>query len=126
MRMQSFIATIIITFLLTTTASFAANRLVLSDKSYGLVTFGSELKQIEEKLGEKATGDTGDKGCDDVNFRSIPGISFMVENGMVTRADVRSPQIENVLKIKLGTSLAEVKRRYPDVGQLALHEALRL
>jgi hypothetical protein len=39
----------------------------------------------------------------------------MVEDGVITRADAISPQIQNKLQISIGTSLAEVKRCYPDV-----------
>jgi hypothetical protein len=113
--MKKLISTTIISFLLAATTSLAANNLVLSDKSYGLVIFGGNLKAIERKVGEKAKGDTGDSGCDFVTFRRYPGIKFMVEGGIVTRADVTSPKIQNKLRIRIGTSLEEVKRRYPAV-----------
>ena len=115
MKMKKLITTIIISFLLTVTNSFAADNLVLSDKSYGLVTFGGKLKAIEKKVGEKAKGETGDKWCDFVTFKKYPEIKFMVEEGIVTRADALSPQIQNKLQIRIGTSMEEVKRRYQQV-----------
>jgi len=39
----------------------------------------------------------------------------MVEDGIISRADATSPQIHNELQIRIGTSLEEVKRRYPAV-----------
>ena len=105
----------IISFLLAANTSLAAERLVLTDKSYGLVNFGGKLNAIEKKVGEKAKGQTGDKGCDIVAFKKYPGIKFMVEDDIVTRADAISPQIRNKLQIRIGTSMEEVKRRYPKV-----------
>jgi hypothetical protein len=113
--MKKLITTIIVSFLLAVTNSFAADNLVLSDKSYGLVSFGGKLKAIEKKVGEKAKGKTGDKGCDFVTFKKYPEIKFMVEDGIVTRADALSPQIQNKLQIRIGTSIEEVKRRYSHV-----------
>jgi hypothetical protein len=113
--MKILISTAFVTFLFTVTSSLAAERLVLTDKSYGIVTYGSKLKAIEKQLGEAAKGETGDKECDFVKFDKLPGINFMVENGIITRADVESPQIQNKLQIRIGTSIAEVKHRYPKV-----------
>jgi len=115
MKMKKLLTTIISSFLLVATTSLAADSLVLTDKSYGLVTFGGKLKAIEKKVGDKAKVDTGDKGCDFVTFKKYPGIKFMVENGITTRADALSPQIQNKLQIRIGTSMEEVKRRYPAV-----------
>lgn len=113
--MKEIISTTIFCFLLSSVTSLAADSLVLSEKSYGPVTFGSSLKKIEKRVGEIATGETGNKGCDFVTFKKFPGIKFMVEDGIVTRADAVLPGIKNKLEIKKGTSLEEVKRRYPEV-----------
>jgi len=88
---------------------------VLTDQSYGIVRFGSKLVEVEKKLGERAKGQTGDQGCDFVTFKRYPGIKFMVEKGILTRADVTDSSIPNSLGIKIGTTLDEVKRRYPKV-----------
>ena len=89
--------------------------LVLTDKSYGAVTFGGKLATLEKTIGEQAKGETGDKGCDFVTFKKYPGIKFMVEDGIISRADATSPQIQNKPQIRIGTSLEEVKRRFPAV-----------
>lgn len=115
MKMKKLITAIIVSFLLAVTNSFAAENLVLTDKSYGPVTFGSKLKAVEKQIGEKAKSETGEEGCDFVTFKKLPGIMFMVEDGTVTRADVMSPEIENTLRIRIGTPLDEVKRRFPNV-----------
>jgi hypothetical protein len=94
---------------------FGKDRTVLTDESYGIVRFGSKLAEVEKKLGEKAKGQTGDQGCDFVTFKKYPSVKFMVEKGIVTRADVTDSSIPNALGIKIGTTLDEVKRRYPKV-----------
>jgi len=94
---------------------FGEDRIVLTDQSYGIVLFGGKLVEVEKKLAEKAKGHSGDQGCDFVTFKKYPGIKFMVEKGIVTRADVTDSSILNVRSIKIGTTLDEVKRRYPKV-----------
>ena len=39
---------------------FADSQLVLTDRSYGIIQFGSKLLEIETKLSEKAKTETGD------------------------------------------------------------------
>jgi hypothetical protein len=115
MIMKKLIPAMIISYLLAATTSLATERFVLTDKSYGLVNFGGKLEAIVKKVGEKAKGETDDRECDFVTFKKYPGIKFMVEDGIVTRADAISPQIQNKLQIRIGTSMEEVKRRYPTV-----------
>lgn len=95
--------------------AFGDGRTALTDQSYGIIQFGSKLIEIEATLGEKAKGETGDLGCDFVTFKKYPGIKFMIEDGVVTRADIMDISISNNLKIKIGMALNEVKKRYPNV-----------
>ncbi len=94
---------------------FGRDQTILTDESYGIVRFGSKLVDVEKKLGEKAKGQTGDQGCDFVTFKKYPGVKFMVEKSIVTRADLTDSSIPNALGIKIGTTLDEVKRRYPKI-----------
>jgi len=94
---------------------FGEDRTVLTDQSYGIVRFGSKLVEVEKKLAEKAKRHTGDQGCDFVTFKKYPGVKFMVEKGIVTRADATDSSIHNALGIKIGTTLDEVKQRHPKV-----------
>ncbi len=96
---------------------FGEERTVLTDQSYGIVRFGSKLPEIEKKLAENAKGQSRDQECDCyfVTFKKYPGVKFMVEEGIVTRADVTDSSIPNALGIKIGTTLDQVKRRYPKV-----------
>lgn len=105
----------LVSLLIASSNGLAKDGLLLTDESYGIVRFGSKLTEAEKKLGEKAKGHTGDQGCDFVTFKKYPGVKFMVEKGIVTRADVTDSSIPNALGIKIGTTLDEVKRRYPKV-----------
>ena len=105
----------LVSLLIASSNGLAKDGLVLTNESYGILRFGSKLTEVEKKLGEKAKGHTGDQGCDFVTFKKYPGVKFMVEKGIVTRADVTDSSIPNALGIKIGTTLDEVKRRYPKV-----------
>jgi uncharacterized protein len=85
---------------------------VLSSYGYGAVTFGESLEMAEKKLGQKAIknttmDDVEVRGCSYVKFTAYPHADFMVEKGIVTRADV-SEKATNALKLKVGTSLLNV------------------
>lgn len=69
---------------------------------------------IEKRLGEKAKFSNDDHSCDFVQFRRYPKVWFMVEEGVLTRADT-DPGIPNVLGVSVGTTLKEIKRKYPTV-----------
>jgi len=103
----------LVTVLVICSSSQAGDRPVLSDSSYGVIRFGANLSAVESRLKEKAKSDTGEFDCNFVTFRKYPGIMFMVEKGLITRADVASKIIPNIQRIKIGTPLAEVKERYP-------------
>ena len=94
---------------------FAATTPVLRDDSFGAIRFGEKLTTAEKNLGEKASSETISPGCDYALFKSYPKVRFMVVNQIVTRADVSTPDIPTSLGISIGTSLADIKRRYPQV-----------
>jgi hypothetical protein len=100
---------------LTISINFAnASEPILGLESYGTVKFGSPILDVEKTLGEKGTRESGEVGCDYIRFKRYPKVSFMVEDGIVTRADVEKG-VPNTLKIPVGTSLADVKKKYPKV-----------
>lgn len=98
-----------------TSYGFCKDRLMLTDHAYGIVVFGDKLVDVERKLGEKVKGYPDNEDCDYVTFKKYPGIKFMVERRIVTRADITDSSIPNALGIKIGKTLQEVKRRYPKV-----------
>jgi hypothetical protein len=93
----------------------------LTDRSYGPINFGEKLADVEIRIGERPRAETGDSDCDYVTFSKFPGVRFMIERGVVTRADVAGAEIPNSLGIEIGTTLVEVKRRYPKVVVQAHH-----
>lgn len=93
----------------------APKEAVLSWDGYGPVSFGARLQDVENKLGPAAGPKLADKSaCGYTRFSSLPRVSFMVENGVVTRAEVE-PGAPNVLGVEVGASLAEVKAKHANV-----------
>lgn len=87
--------------------------LVLSTDSYGPVKFGARLAKVENTVGSKALElGAKDPACHSVRFASLPGIRFMVENGIVTRADAE-PGVANALGLTPGDTLATATERHP-------------
>jgi hypothetical protein len=105
---------IIITAAIILTAQARSEEPVLSSIAYGKITFGDWLEKVELDLNVKAKPETWDKDCDYVTFAIYPLVNFMVEDGIITRADVVGG-IPNELGISVGTPFSEVIRRYPYV-----------
>ena len=101
--------------ILATLAVTTRSRRVLCPEGYGLVRFGSQLLDIEKKLGERAepAESERDADCGFATFPAYPGMRFMVEQGVVTRGDALDATIPNSLGIALGTSYGVVTQRFP-------------
>ena len=84
----------------------------LSQERMGQVVFGASLKSVEDVLGEDVSNQVRDSECSMVSFKAYPGTLFMVEGGIVTRADVAA-DVPNVLGIKVGDSRESVLGKYP-------------
>jgi hypothetical protein len=93
-----------------------AGTLVLSPNGYGDVQFGRSLAAAERKAKQVATPKKRERGCAFVQFSKYPGVQFMVEEGLVTRADAES-SVKNSAGVSVGMSLLQVK---------ALHPAIRI
>jgi hypothetical protein len=87
---------------------------ILTLDGFGEVKFGSKLLKVEKALGEKSVRENNEAGCDYVTFKQYPGVRFMVEDGIVTRADANK-SITNSLEITIGTPLEDVKKKFPAV-----------
>jgi hypothetical protein len=98
----------------------SATAQVLSPQGYGMVSFGHRLADIERAVGERAQPQVRVESCDFVRFRRYPGISFMVEDGTVTRADAAG-NVRNSASISVGAPLSVVARRYP-AGRIEPHK----
>jgi hypothetical protein len=84
----------------------------LSWSGYGPVRFGAPLSEVEKLLKEQSERDTGEPTCDYAYFKQFPTLAFMVEKGVITRADA-DPWIANSLDLALGAQLDEVRKKYP-------------
>ena len=61
---------------------------VLSPTGYGPIKFGARLDDIEKAIGPRLDPERPlDPGCGYVRFKTLPGVRFMVEGGIITRAD---------------------------------------
>jgi len=88
--------------------------LVLRSTGAGAVAFGTSLADTELMIGAKASGPITDAACRYVEFSSMPGLRFTVENGVITRADA-GPGVRNALGVQLGDATDSVVSLYPDV-----------
>ncbi len=87
---------------------------VLTDRGYGVVKYGDSLQDAERALGKKAETAPGDGECYYVTFKDYPGVSFMIEDGKIVRADAENARLKNSLGIAIGAPLAEVLKSHPE------------
>ena len=90
--------------------SFAAGG-VLSPEGYGSVRFGMKIEDVEAALKQRATESYTKTGCDYAEFKKYPGLRFMIEDGVVTRADARKG-VKNSAAVSEGMSLEAVRARF--------------
>jgi len=90
---------------------------MLTYSGYGAVRFGMRLAEAESALGEKSKPqdrDTANDPCRYVIFDKYAGVSFMLENDRIVRADLDRPAI-NILGLTFGMKLSYVREHYPQV-----------
>lgn len=90
----------------------SAGELVLGPKHFGKVKFGERIEVVERLLGQHAEPKLRVPECDFVTFRHFPNARFMVENGIISRADSKGP-ISTETKVKLGMTLGQAKLAEP-------------
>lgn len=108
------IALLLLLFIASATAS--AEEPVLSATGYGAIKFGAQLSDVEKMVSEQVEkpSDEDEAACRYVQFKAYPETDFMVEDGVITRAEV-SEKAENNLNISVGWRLEKVKEKYPSV-----------
>lgn len=88
---------------------------VLSTQGYGPVRFGAKLSDVEKILGEQGKPPGArDPACSTVRFDKLSGVRFMVEDGVVTRADADAGTL-NELGIAVGETLEQARKKYPAI-----------
>lgn len=70
--------------------STMASSQTLSPDGYGKIQFGQRLDAVERHLDQRATPRPSDPACSMVAFKRYPQVRFMVEQGVITRADART------------------------------------
>jgi hypothetical protein len=101
--------------ILAAVAGCATSPVVLRSTGAGAVAFGTSLAETELMVGSKASGSSTDAACRYVEFSSLPGLRFTVENGVVTRADA-GPGVRNELGVQLGDTTESVLSLYPGLS----------
>ena len=85
---------------------------VVSATGYGRIHFGERLSTVETRLKQRGSGPVLNPDCYYVSFPAYPGAQFMVEGDIITRVDFDA-LVDNEAGIQAGTTIEEVKRRYP-------------
>lgn len=94
---------------------------VLSPTGYGPIKFGARLDDIEKAIGPRLDPERPlDPGCGYVRFKTLPGVRFMVEGGIITRADAEAG-VSNTLNIEVGASLDSIRKARPE-ARIAPHK----
>ena len=96
---------------LTSATAIAAGE-ALSPQGYGQVRFGMKVRDVEAVLNQRTTEPYNQVGCDYAEFKKYPGLRFMVEDGVVTRADAREG-VKNSANVIVGMTLKRIQARYP-------------
>jgi len=93
----------------------------LSAAGVGGIRFGMTLAQAEQAAGAKASLPAPfDPACSMVRFPTLPKLRFMVEQGVVTRADAEAG-VENALGLAVGDTVAQVRAAHP-AAQFTAHK----
>ena len=93
-------------------ACATAHAQTLSPDGYGKIRFGERLATAEKRLGQRARPRPLDPDCSIVRFKRYPRVSFMVEQGRITRADATTI-VPNSAGVTAGMQPEEVLRRHP-------------
>jgi hypothetical protein len=86
----------------------------LSPEGYGVIRFGMTLAAGEKAVGQRTRERRSQESCQYVSFRKLPGIYFMVEKGVVVRADT-DKNLRNSLGARIGMDIRQIAARHPEV-----------
>ena len=90
---------------------------VLTYSGYGAVRFGMPLAEAERAVGQPSKPEdpgAANESCHYVVFPRYHGVSFMLEDGRVVRADL-DHTARNILGLAVGMKLSYVRAHYPGV-----------
>jgi hypothetical protein len=94
----------------------------LTATAYGQIVFGERLEVIEARLNERvrAVIDSDETHCRLVEFKAYPRVVFMVEEGLVTRAETATP-VPTSVGFTVGAPIDAIKKKVPSV-QIEPHQ----
>ena len=92
--------------------STTASSQMLSPDGYGKIQFGQRLDQVERHLGQRAAPRPADPACSMVASKRYPQVRFMVEQGVITRADAKTI-VRNSAGITARMSVRDARRHRP-------------
>jgi hypothetical protein len=87
---------------------------LLTSHRYGAIDFGVSLADTEAKLLQTAEPEIDNEDCSYITFAMYPDIRFMVEKGIVTRADA-GETIANSTGFSIGANSADLKEANPEL-----------
>ena len=88
----------------------------LTTHGYGAIAFGDKLAAVEVRLKQKARAadQLQEPSCRFVAFGAYPGLIFMVEDGVITRADMNDgAKVRTELGVTMGDAFAGLPARFP-------------
>ncbi len=103
-----------VTLLAVLPAAPGAQAPVLTFEGYGAIRFGMSVPEARQAAGGKAH-DLASQECHYATFSRYTHARFMVEAGRITRVETDKAAV-NALGLKIGMTLEEVRRRYPDAS----------
>ncbi len=97
-------------------AGCLADNWTITADGYGPVHAGMSIKEAEALLKTKLQADGGGMPMPECDFvrpkRGHQGVSFMVENGVITHAEVHDRYIATDSGVRVGDSAAKLKKIY--------------
>ena len=85
----------------------------MREESVGPVKIGMSLNQLRAVLNEKLVGEeSGTEGCYYVHARGHDHISFMIEDGKVSRIDIEAPGFATLTGVQVGNSESRLRQVY--------------
>ncbi len=91
-------------------------------RGVGPVSFGMTLEQLRNAAGPFTRLDGDGERCFYLSLERAPsGLSFMVVDGIVARADVDKPHIRTLSGAEVGQTTEDIQRIYPDKIRITSH-----
>ncbi len=85
-----------------------AGAIPLTPEGYGLIRFGMSLAAAEKAMGQHTRERHHNDSCQYVTFRKYPGISFMLEKGLIVRGDA-DKNLPNAAGARLGMEAVRIE-----------------